>query len=99
MMAVGLGAEQAQPFLNKHAGSAWIACFNSPGSVTVSGYRPSLSELEAEIKEAGHFARMLHVDLAYHSPLMGVIGDEYGRLLRDDDKFLPAETDSHDKGE
>ncbi len=38
MLAVGLGAEQAQPFLNKHAG-AWIVCFNSPSSVTVSGHR------------------------------------------------------------
>ncbi|KAK4215364.1 hypothetical protein QBC37DRAFT_459225 [Rhypophila decipiens] len=92
MLAVGLGAEKAQPFLDEYAnGRAWIACYNSPGSVTVSGHRSTLQLLEKEIKEAGHFARMLQVDLAYHSPLMGVIGDEYGTLLRDDSKFAPTE--------
>jgi len=92
MLAVGLGAEQAQPFLNKHAG-AWIACFNSPSSVTVSGHIETLNALEKEIKADGHFARILHVDLAYHSPLMGVIGDEYGKLLREDNRFQPADAD------
>ncbi|KAK1988407.1 hypothetical protein LZ30DRAFT_766139 [Colletotrichum cereale] len=90
MLAVGLGAEQAQPFLGEHT-DAWIACFNSPSSVTVSGDKETLQGLEKEIKAAGHFARLLHVDLAYHSPLMGVIGDEYGKLLRDDDNFRPTE--------
>lgn len=35
MLAVGLGAKGATPFLQKHEGSAWIACFNSPSSVTI----------------------------------------------------------------
>ncbi|KAK3328393.1 hypothetical protein B0T19DRAFT_357739 [Cercophora scortea] len=93
MLAVGLGAEQAQAFLDKYDGNAWIACFNSPSSVTVSGRKGTLEALEEEIKTAGHFARLLHVDLAYHSPLMGVIGDEYSKLLRDDDKFQPTSID------
>ncbi|ROW17236.1 hypothetical protein VPNG_01222 [Cytospora leucostoma] len=81
--------------VNKNSG-AWIACYNSPGSVTVSGYRPALKALEEDIKNAGHFARLLHVDLAYYSPLMGVIGDEYGKLLRDDSTFQRADANKLD---
>ncbi|CAJ2514330.1 Uu.00g024490.m01.CDS01 [Anthostomella pinea] len=92
MLAVGLGADQAGPFLEKHR-NAWIACFNSPGSITVSGHRETLEVLAEEIKAAGHFARLLQVDLAYHSPLMGVIGDEYGRLLLEDREFKPLDED------
>ncbi|KAK3313628.1 hypothetical protein B0H66DRAFT_503226, partial [Apodospora peruviana] len=100
MLAVGLGAEQAQPFLDKYgSGDVWIACFNSPGSVTVSGHRASLQTVEKALKEAGHFARLLQVDLAYHSPLMGGIGEEYGKLLRKDSKFAPAEYDADAQGQ
>ena len=70
-----------------------IACFNSPSSITISGRRKALEPLCEEIKAAGHFARMLQVDLAYHSPLMGAIGDEYGKLLREDQRFKPVAED------
>jgi acyl transferase domain-containing protein len=89
MLAVGLGPEALEPFLAKHKGSAWIACYNSPSSLTVSGKRPALEALQEEIKSAGHFARLLQVDLAYHSELMRVIGDEYEDLLGT--KLNPAE--------
>lgn len=93
MLAVGLGADKAEPFLSKHPG-AWIACFNSPSSVTISGHKDELERLGDELREAGHFARMLHVDLAYHSPLMRDIGDAYGQLLRDDQDFSHTERDA-----
>ncbi|KAH6842948.1 hypothetical protein B0I37DRAFT_436915 [Chaetomium sp. MPI-CAGE-AT-0009] len=101
MLAVGLGADATMPFLENHAAGkgrsgppAWIACYNSPKSVTVSGDRISLDALAAEIKGAGHFARLLQVDLAYHSPLMGAIGDEYERLLDTDQSFQPLKPPS-----
>lgn len=95
MLAVGLGADKAEPFLANHS-NIWIACFNSPSSITVSGQRKALEDLAEDIKAAGHFARLLQVDLAYHSPLMGVIGDEYGRLLKEDQRFKPVSTEEQD---
>lgn len=89
MLAVGLGVDAVSPFLEKYAGSAWIACFNSPSSLTISGRKPALEKLAEDIKAAGHFARALQVDLAYHSELMTIIGEEYDTLLNADDKFKP----------
>ncbi|KAI1081716.1 hypothetical protein F5B20DRAFT_579046 [Whalleya microplaca] len=83
MLAVGLGVDSVTPFLEKFAGKAWIACFNSPSSLTISGRRSTLEILASEIKAAGHFARLLQVDLAYHSILMDTIGQEYEHLLED----------------
>ena len=94
MLAVGLGAEAVSPFLEKYAGSAWTACFNSPSSVTISGKKPTLEALAEDIKAASHFARLLQVDLAYHSELMGVIGEEYDKLLNTDHKFKPLDGSS-----
>ena len=87
MLAVGIGAEAVLPFLEKYAESAFIACINSPSSVTISGKKPELEVIAENIKAAGQFARLLQVDLAYHSKFMDVIGEEYGRLLNADDKF------------
>lgn len=84
MLAVGLGPDALMPYLERHAGSVWVACYNSPSSLTVSGVRGSLEALAAELKADGHFARLLQVDLAYHSPLMDVIGEEYEALLSRD---------------
>lgn len=94
MLAVGLGAEATTVFLEEHVGQAWIACFNSPSSVTVSGKRSTLEALREKIATGGHFARLLQVDLAYHSELMGVIGDEYENLLNLDNKFDPVDRGS-----
>ena len=55
-----------------------MACFNSSNSVTVPEKSAALEALREEVIAAGHFARRLQVDLAYHSELTGVIGQEYG---------------------
>ena len=89
MLAVGLGAEGLSPYLEKHQDSAWIACFNSPGSLTVSGKLAALEALKSELQADNHFARLLQVDLAYHSKLMDNIGKEYERLLERD--FSPLD--------
>ena len=91
MLAVGLGADAATGFLERYVGRAWIACFNSASSVTVSGKSAALENLREEITAAGHFARRLQVDLAYHSELMDVIGQEYEKLLTLDDRFHPLD--------
>ncbi len=94
MLAVGLGADATSKFLEKHVGRACIACFNSPSSVTVSGKHATLEALREELVAAGHFARRLQVDLAYHSEFMGVIGQEYEKLFTSDDNFHPLDSES-----
>lgn len=81
MLAVGMSRDAIAPFLEVFGGRTSIACFNSPNSVTVSGPKDDLEVMERDIKSAGHFARLLRVDMAYHSPYMGVIGSEYEALL------------------
>ncbi|KAK3400724.1 hypothetical protein B0T20DRAFT_390600 [Sordaria brevicollis] len=87
MLAVGLGVEAVVPFMDRHRGDVWIACYNSPQSLTLSGRKNSLIQLADEIKAAGSFARLLQVDLAYHSPLMNEFGVAYDNLLASDESF------------
>jgi acyl transferase domain-containing protein len=96
MLAVGLGPDAVEPFMKTYQGSVWIACFNSPSSLTISGKIPALEAMGEEIKAAGHFARLLQVDLAYHSALMGVIGEEYETLLNFDKEFTARNGDASD---
>lgn len=96
MLAVGLGAEAVAEFLEKYAGKAWIACFNSPSNITVSGKIAALDSLGEDLKAAGHFARRLQVDLAYHSELMSLIGTEYEELLSTGDHFRPLSAAASD---
>ena len=87
MLAVGLGPEDISEYMKKYTGSAWIACFNSPTSLTISGKKLALEAMAEELKAAGHFARLLQVDLAYHTELMSVIAEEYDKLLSRDNRF------------
>ncbi|ETS75485.1 hypothetical protein PFICI_12429 [Pestalotiopsis fici W106-1] len=81
MLAVGVGPEILQPYFESVQGRIQIACYNSPSSLTISGTTATLQDLCTRLKEDGHFARMLQVDLAYHSDYMSEIGDVYERLL------------------
>ncbi len=91
MLAVGLNAQQAAPYLEKHAGDVAIACFNSPSSLTISGRKSALGSLATAVQADGHFAREVQVDLAYHSAFMTGIGVEYQRLLEQDGFFAPVD--------
>ena len=81
MLAVGLGSLDVQSYLNQTSKGIHIACVNSPASVTLSGYRSDLEAVKSKVEMDGHFARLLRVDLAYHTELMSDIGEEYKRLL------------------
>ncbi|KAI1191972.1 hypothetical protein F5B17DRAFT_425999 [Nemania serpens] len=87
MLAVGLGPEGVAPFLEKYSDLAYIACFNSESSLTISGKKSALEKLAADLKAESHFARLLQVDLPYHSKFMGPIGAEYESLLTEDSEF------------
>ena len=65
-------------------GSVQIACYNSPDSVTLSGKVPELEKIKVRLQDAGHFARLLQVNLAYHSKFMVRFGEHYEKLLERD---------------
>jgi acyl transferase domain-containing protein/NADPH:quinone reductase-like Zn-dependent oxidoreductase len=83
MMAVGLGPEDVTPYMAEDADSVQIACYNSPSSVTLSGKVENLNHIKERLQEDGHFARLLQVNLAYHSKYMSEIGDRYLALLHE----------------
>ncbi|KAE8157724.1 hypothetical protein BDV40DRAFT_304892 [Aspergillus tamarii] len=83
MLAVGLGGEQVTAYIDGLEGVE-IACYNSPASVTLSGLTSVLEQVKARFMEDGVFARMLQVELAYHSTYMETIGEVYETLLNRD---------------
>jgi acyl transferase domain-containing protein len=84
MLAVGTGAEEVLKYLGGLESLVEVACYNSPNGVTLSGSIPALKEVKARLEEGSHFARILHVDLAYHSKYMKGISDVYKSLLDQD---------------
>jgi acyl transferase domain-containing protein/NADPH:quinone reductase-like Zn-dependent oxidoreductase len=80
MMAVGLSEERIRKYLG-NSNTVQVACMNSPESVTLSGERAVLVQMERRIKNDGHFARLLAIDAAYHSVYMGPVGISYRDML------------------
>ncbi|KAI0603270.1 PKSKA1 [Biscogniauxia sp. FL1348] len=85
MLAVGVGPEVIKEYLQQSEHQVQIACYNSPSSLTMSGRVSELQDLCNRLKEDGHFARMLLVDLAYHSDYMAEIGSTYEQMLLSED--------------
>lgn len=91
MMAVGLGGEAVRPYLdlvNNGAGGGdgeevvQVACFNSPYSSTLSGTLRELEIVRDALEKEGHFARVLQVDMAYHSRYVASAGKRYEQLFQ-----------------
>ncbi|RYC59888.1 hypothetical protein CHU98_g6324 [Xylaria longipes] len=82
MLAVGIGPARVQEYLEPNF-NLEIACYNSPSSLTMSGTVSSLETLQKSLQADGHFARLLQVDLAYHSIYMANIGAAYEKMLHD----------------
>lgn len=81
MCAIGLGEKEVQSYIEGAEEFVRIGCFNSPSSVTLSGSVAWLETIMNKVKADGHFARMLQVNLAYHSMFMADIADNYEELL------------------
>ena len=94
MLAVGLGADQVSRYVEGSEDLVQIACFNSPNSVTLSGSLALLEDVKSRLVEDGHFARLLQVNLAYHSKFMDEIGKDYREMLRQDFMSLPCKKGS-----
>lgn len=90
MMAVGLGGDAVRPYLelvNTPGGGSeeevvQVACFNSRSSSTLSGTLKALEIVRDALKRDGHFARMLQVDMAYHSRYVASAGKRYEQLFQ-----------------
>jgi acyl transferase domain-containing protein len=85
MLAVGIGPDTIEQYLLPSDGKVQIACYNSPSSLTLSGTVSALEQLSIRLQNDGHFARLLLVDLAYHSDYMTEIGRVYEKLLLSDE--------------
>ncbi|KAK7910829.1 beta-ketoacyl synthase domain-containing protein [Apiospora marii] len=89
MLAVGVSAEAVAPYLETEP-TVQIACFNSPTSLTLSGQQPDLVRVCDRLKADGHFARMLQVNLAYHSEHIRGIAEDYHGLLKEQVPTAPG---------
>ncbi|KAJ6119127.1 hypothetical protein N7523_003407 [Penicillium sp. IBT 18751x] len=85
MVAVGVGKEAAQDYLNKLKsadGKAVVACINSPCSITIAGDEVAVQQVEKLATADGVFARQLKVETGYHSHHMEPIAEPYRLALR-----------------
>ena len=73
MLAVGMGRSLLEERLEAFKGRLAIAAINSGDSCTVAGPLKDLKVLEAECAKEGVFARLLKVEVPYHSPAMAAI--------------------------
>ncbi|KAJ4350432.1 uncharacterized protein N0V89_009053 [Didymosphaeria variabile] len=86
MMAVSLSATDASYIIadlneSYRTPSLFLACVNSPKSVTVSGDRECMKELAIILENRNIFHRQLRVDIAYHSPYMASSAEPYAKAV------------------
>ncbi|KAF2654169.1 hypothetical protein K491DRAFT_679868 [Lophiostoma macrostomum CBS 122681] len=84
MMAVRMAVEKTQSLIDQLGltTTLFVACINSRASVTVSGPRSELQRLGKGLEPEGIFHRLLHVDVAYHSPQMQAVADLYAERVK-----------------
>ena len=82
MLAVGLSEGDVRPYLEGIEDAVSLAAVNSPGSITLAGDAGALQRLQAQFESRQIFARMLNVEVPYHSPAMDRITDEIRDALQ-----------------
>ncbi|KAI0197537.1 polyketide synthase PksD [Astrocystis sublimbata] len=85
MMSVNIPEAGVQSYLSeaKTNGDISIACVNSPYNVTLSGDKAAIDSLKKHLDKDNIFAHELNTGVAYHSPAMREIADEYLGCLED----------------
>ncbi|MFE7741745.1 SDR family NAD(P)-dependent oxidoreductase [Nocardia sp. NPDC057455] len=81
MMFVALPEARARELCRRDPDQLWVSAVNSPSAATLSGRRPALEALAAELGDDGVFARMLRVNCACHSRDMDPLHDELMEVL------------------
>ncbi len=70
MLFIAKPVGELEPLLYRYAGQLSVAAVNSHGGAVVSGTEAVLKEILAEQEAAGVFARMLKMDIPFHSHTM-----------------------------
>ncbi len=87
-MSVGLSEEGIRTYLkevdlgNSHL-DVVIGCINSPQNITLSGDEVQIDALKLMLDKQQVFTRKLQVKVAYHSPQMNEIANDYAVLIKD----------------
>lgn len=82
MLAVGLGSEDVQKYINEFEGKVVIGCHNSPASVTLSGDREKIGTIESKLLADKVFTRSVKTGgKAYHSYHMETVSSKYRDLI------------------
>ncbi|GAA3011469.1 hypothetical protein GCM10010519_47930 [Streptomyces lactacystinicus] len=76
MLAVGLPEAEAERRIRPYRSRISLGAINSPSAVTLAGDTEALAELAEELRQQGVFARLLDVEVPYHSVRMDPIRDE-----------------------
>ena len=93
MLAVGLGEAEALSYIRKIvSGIVVVACSNSPCSCTISGDEAAILELKEVLDAASIFAKLLLVDVAYHSHHVEMFVHKYRQDLEGLEFGEPAPT-------
>ena len=83
MMAVGLGAAEVKRYIDGQ-NDLFLACHNSPESVTISGKSDAIDKLGQRLKDAGIFARkLMSSGNANHSPMVSLAAEYFVNAFRD----------------
>ncbi|KAL4878480.1 thiolase-like protein [Aspergillus karnatakaensis] len=84
MLAAGMSPDEADALFKDAIwfGRIKIAAVNSPSSVTLSGDKDAIEQVDIELKEQGKFSRVLKVKMAYHSHHMLPLLDWYEEAIR-----------------
>jgi acyl transferase domain-containing protein len=69
MLAASISLEEAEALCRRY-GDIAVAAINAPGSTALSGSVATLKKIEADLAEEQIFARMMRVEVAYHSHQM-----------------------------
>ncbi|MEU0738910.1 amino acid adenylation domain-containing protein [Streptomyces sp. NPDC006134] len=83
MLAVSLSEGEAMRRLRPYGDRVSIAACNGPRTVTLSGDRDALEELAARFQAEQVFARLLQVEVPYHSARMNPLKDDLLSSLAD----------------
>ncbi|KAK4033181.1 polyketide synthase [Parachaetomium inaequale] len=86
MISVNIAEDQVPDYLSKifvedASASVCVACVNSPLNCTLSGPEAAIDAIKAQADKDGIFAQKLKTGVAYHSPSMLAISDQYLSLM------------------
>jgi len=75
MLAAGVAADRVHQYIKENE-KVSVAANNSPESVSLSGKKKDLEAIAKRLEDAGHFNRLLDVEIPYHSFVMEDIKED-----------------------